>query len=264
MLNVRRRKPPLPTFVIVGAQKSGTRWLRWNLSKHRSVYAADAEANFFNNRDNYSQGSDWYRAQFPGWAGEPIVGEATPGYMMLRHRPDVVAARMHETIPNARLLAILRNPVDRAESAMVHYIKYERVAADADLVELVQSVPPERDPLGLIAGGFYATSLEPFRELFGDQLLVLFHDDALQDPHRLYARALEHIGASGGTAPRDLDDIVWSNATRRTDRRLTAEDRAELLSYFETEIDGLEQLTGRNLDMWRSGPSGRTDLRRSP
>jgi hypothetical protein len=83
---------PLPAFIIIGAQKSGTRWLRINLGKHPEVYAAPTETQFFHSPARVEMlGLDWYRAQFSGWAGESILGEATPGYMMWRHRPRRVA-----------------------------------------------------------------------------------------------------------------------------------------------------------------------------
>jgi Sulfotransferase domain len=155
--------PPLPTFLIIGAQKSATRWLRLNLGLHPAVFTASRELEFFNNGPRYrDEGTDWYRAQFEGWAGEAIVGEATPGYMFWRHRPAVVSERIEETLPDVRLIATLRNPIDRAQSAMVHHIEYGALPRDSVLVDLVKTTPPEKDRLGIIAGGWYAASLEPY------------------------------------------------------------------------------------------------------
>jgi hypothetical protein len=248
--------------VIIGAQKCGTRWLRWNLSKHPEIYAPASEVHFFNNREHFAEGASWYRAQFDGWSGEPIVGEATPGYMIRKHHPEVVAARMHETLPEAKLVAILRNPVDRAVSAMVHFIKYGRLPPDAHLTDVTRRIPPDRDPNGLIAGGYYATSLAPFRELYGDRLAILFHDDALVDPGAVYADAVAHVGATPGFAPPELDEVVWSNPRGRARTELTLEEREEVLAFFSDEIDALERMTGRNLDMWRSASS--TPVPRKP
>ncbi|MFL6241785.1 MAG: sulfotransferase, partial [Acidimicrobiia bacterium] len=69
--------PPLPTFLIIGAQKSATRWLRHNLGRHREIYTSPYELGFFNSPKRFATlGVDWYRAQFEGWNGERIVGEA--------------------------------------------------------------------------------------------------------------------------------------------------------------------------------------------
>ncbi|MGH8936867.1 MAG: sulfotransferase, partial [Acidimicrobiia bacterium] len=59
---------------------------------------------------------DWYRAQFVGATSQSAVGEATPNYL---HHPDAIR-RMAQVIPNARLIAVLRNPLDRAYSAYWH------------------------------------------------------------------------------------------------------------------------------------------------
>ena len=90
-----RELPPLPTFLIIGAQKSATRWLRDNLGSHPEIFTAPTEVGFFHLPRRYRElGVDWYRSKFDGWAGEPIVGESTPGYMMLWNHPHEVAARI--------------------------------------------------------------------------------------------------------------------------------------------------------------------------
>ena len=177
--------PPLPTFLIIGAQKSATRWLRLNLGLHPAVFtSARRSSSSTTARDTGKQGTDWYRAQFAGWAGEAIVGEATPGYMFWRHRPAVVSERIQETLPDVRLIATLRNPIDRAQSAMVHHMEYGTLPPDSVLIELVKTTEPERDRLGIISGGWYAASLEPYMERFGDRLLVVLHDDVDDDARR--------------------------------------------------------------------------------
>jgi hypothetical protein len=247
---------PLPTFLVLGAQKSATRWLRTNLGAHPDVYVAGTEIEFFNKDDNYALGPEWYRAQFDGWSSEPLIGEATPGYMFWREHPDVVAARIEATMPDVRLLALLRNPIDRAQSAMVHHIKFSGLAVDSDLVEVVRRVPPEADPLGIISGGWYAASLAPYHERFADRLHVLLHDDVESDPGGTYARALAHIGAAPGFVPADIDEVRFSNQRDPArapiaPRTLTHEERCELYAYFADDIAALEKMLGADLSRWR-------------
>src|SRR4029078_2877435 len=201
---------PLPTFVIIGAQKSATRWLRLNLGLHPDVFTAGREIEFFNSERFRDLGTDWYREQFEGWDGETIVGEATPGYMFWRHRPAVVSERIEEALPDARLIATLRNPIDRAQSAMVHHIEGGSLPRDSVLVDLVKQTPPERDHLGIIAGGWYAASLEPYRERFGDHLLILLHADTDDDPRGAYDMALVHVGAAPDFVPAELERVRFS------------------------------------------------------
>jgi hypothetical protein len=245
--------PPLPTFLIIGAQKSATRWLRANLGQHPDIYAAPSELEFFNNDTHFQhQGPAWYRRQFGGWAGEAFIGEATPGYMMWWHQPEVVARRIRKVVPDARLMAILRNPVDRAYSAMVHHQKRERIAPDAKLLDLVRATPPESDYFGLIAGGWYAASLRPFARAFGDHLLVLLHDDIDTDANGVYAKALSHVGADPQFVPRNLRKVRFSNQSDRdeTDDPLSHEERVELYEYFRRDVDELSELLDRDLSSW--------------
>jgi len=250
------RGAPLPTFLIIGAQKSATRWLRYNLGLHPEVYADDTEIQFFNNGQRFNElGPEWYRMQFSGWNGEPIVGEATPGYMFWRHRRTAVAPRIHEVVPDVRLIAILRNPVDRAHSAMLHHIAHEKLPTDADLLELVRSVPPERDPLGIVSGGWYAESLEPFVDVFGDQLIMFLHDDISDDAGALYLQALHHVGASSDAIPADLDEVRFAYRQRRgvdtsSTKTLTLDERQAVYEYFAADIAKLEKLLDRDLSRW--------------
>ena len=242
---------PLPTFIIIGAQKSATRWLRQNLGRHPEIHTAPREVKYFNHRRRVEAlGTEWYREQFAGWSGEPVVGEATPGYMMLGHRPPEVAARIAETVPDVRLVALLRDPVDRALSAFVHHQRAERIHPRARLLPTVRACPPEDDWMGIVTGGWYAASLAPFLDAFGDRLLVLFHDDITGDARTAYERALRHVGATPGFVPPSLDEVVFSNREGAT-ASLSPSERCELFELFRDDVDRLEVLLGRDLSMWR-------------
>lgn len=242
--------PPLPTFLIIGAQKSATRWLRSHLGEHPDVFTSDAEISYFNHDGRYALGTEWYRSQFREWSGEQLIGESTPGYLMWRHDPGVVAERIRATVPDVRLIAVVRDPVDRAASAVVHHQRHERIRASASLVDLAFDVDAATDRLGIIAGGWYASSLRPFVELFGEQLLVLLHDDVRDQPGATYRRTLEHIGASDTFAPTDLAEVRYSNKTSGAGGPTLAE-RERVLSLYSEEISRLEEMLGRDLMSWR-------------
>lgn len=256
-------RPALPTFIVIGAQKSATRWLRINLGEHPDVFTASSEVSFWNNGHRVKNlGLDWYREQFRGANGEPIIGEATPGYMIWRHHPDEVARRIKEGLPETRLIAILRNPIDRANSAMLHHIRRDRIPRHSRLVEVLRErTPPEKDRFCLVTGGWYGASLEPFVEHFGDQLLVLLHDDALDDPAGVYEAALRHVGASGGYFPRDLAQVRFSNRRGMLAQRyeLTPEERVELWEHFRADVTHLEGMLGLDLSRWTPEGAGRAE-----
>jgi hypothetical protein len=257
----------LPTFVIIGAQKSATRWLRTNLGAHPEIFTARSELHFWNSPHRVEvSGLDSYRDQFEGWDGEPIVGEATPGYMIWRHHPAYVAQRMHDHHPNVKLIAILRNPVDRAQSAMLHHMRRHRIPSHARLLDAVREFrPAESDWLCLVSGGWYAASLEPFLDRFGDQLLVLFHDQVAVDPAGLYRSALRHVGAADTDfVPDGLSRVVFSNQRGRAGRRspLTDEDRVELWEYFRADVGRLERMLGVDLSCWAPEVGAPSELQR--
>ena len=164
----------LPTFIVIGAEKCATRWLRTNMGEHPDIFTAESELHFWNNGHRVNKlGMDHYAELFEGWTGEPIVGEATPGYMIWKHHPALVAQRMDEHLPDLRVIAILRDPVDRAQSAMLHHIRRGRLPSGSRLVEVVRERrPPQTDWFCLVSGGWYAASLEPFVDRFGERLLV--------------------------------------------------------------------------------------------
>ena len=217
----------------------------------------------FFNGSRFDQGLDFYREGFEGWDGEPLVGEATPSYMMWREDTARISARIDKTLSGVKLFALLRNPVDRAYSAFIHHMRVERVAPDADFLELLRSVPPEEDRLGLISGGWYAASLEPYFERFGERLRVFLHDDVTNEPEEVYAQALGYIGASPGFEPPGLGRVRYSGKVPEASpyaeaggarRDLTPDERAEVFEYFRDDVGWLEELLGRDLSLWR--PSG--------
>src|SRR3954447_16592428 len=107
------RVPPFPSFVIIGGRRCGARWLRVNLDRHPDICAPPLDTAFFADEARMEAlGLRWYREQFGGWRGEPILGEAAPAYMHWANDPPLVARRLKRIMPHVRPIAILRNPVD--------------------------------------------------------------------------------------------------------------------------------------------------------
>jgi hypothetical protein len=117
----------LPDFVIIGAQKCGTTFLYQLLVQHPHVKPAFAkEVHYFDLE--YRKGDNWYRSHFPLQmrnSREYITGEASPYYLFHPHAPRRASA----VVPNAKLIVLLRNPVDRAYSHYQHQVK--RVKGEA-------------------------------------------------------------------------------------------------------------------------------------
>jgi hypothetical protein len=227
------------------------------LGSHPEIFTAPTEVGFFHLPRRYRElGVDWYRSRFDGWAGEPIVGESTPGYMMLWNHPHEVAARIAATLPDVRLLAVLRNPVDRANSALAHHMTRERIRPGTRLVDYVREASLADEWMGVIGGGLYAQSLRPFVERFGSQLLILLHDDVVAEPLDVFDQACAHVGASSGHVPDRLHDVLYSNRqsglyAKGLEMEISESDRYELFAHFRRDVEELEAMIGRDLAAWR-------------
>lgn len=136
-----QRRHVLPHFIIVGAQKAGTSALFKALVAHPKVVKGVAkEIHFFDIQ--FHRGRLWYESCFPASApggDETIVtGEATPYYLFHPHAPR----RCAEVLPDVRLIALLRNPVDRAYSHYHHEVRRGRERLSFD-----EAIRQERERL---------------------------------------------------------------------------------------------------------------------
>ncbi|MGH7553802.1 MAG: sulfotransferase family protein [Longimicrobiales bacterium] len=112
----------LPNLVIIGAMKCGTTSLHYYLGLHPRIrMSREKELEFFIAERNWSKGAEWYAAQFDGEA--QVHGESSPNYTAARRFPGV-AARMHQVIPSAKLIFMVRDPVQRLIAHYVHNSSY--------------------------------------------------------------------------------------------------------------------------------------------
>jgi len=167
----------LPDFVIIGAQKGGTSFLYHLLTRHPLVEpAARKELHFFDHPEYFDHGAEWYRRCFPRLSAEDgqrsITGEATPYYLF----DPPVAKRMAEIVPKARLIALLRNPIDRAFS---HYqMQVKRGTEPRTFEEAI-----EQQDSSYMSRGIYVDQLLRWFEFFGkEQMLILKSEDFFERP----------------------------------------------------------------------------------
>jgi len=111
----------LPNFIIIGAQKCGTTSLHHYLDQHDEIVMSKVkELNFFNEELNWSKGLKWYEAHFQGEG--KMRGEASPHYTNYPMSPGV-AKRMKEIVPDAKIIYLVRDPVERLISAYLDDVK---------------------------------------------------------------------------------------------------------------------------------------------
>jgi hypothetical protein len=195
----------LPNCLVIGAMRSGTSTLYQLLSQHPDVFmATPKEPNYFAFRDMGTakvEGSgcvtddDEYRSLFEPGARVPIRGEASHSYLYFSDRS---ASAISKTLPDVRLIAILRNPADRAFS---HYALHRRNGLEpaASFEEALEKEPTRiasGDLFGHYAArGHYASQLALFVERFGpESLRVYLYEDLDLDAPKLIHDVYSFLG----------------------------------------------------------------------
>lgn len=212
------RQRRLPDFVIAGAQKAGTTSLFRYLAQHPAVGPAlGKEVHYFDN--NFARGPDWYRAHFPyRWAArsDAVSGEASPYY--LDH--PLAAARCFDLLPGARIVFLLRDPVDRTYSHYHHAVTHGHeslttleAALEAEPARLAGEV--ERmlgDPtyysfahhhLSYQARSRYVDHLARWLGHYPkDQIRVVASERLMEQPAQVFREVLDFLGLSPWRPPR--------------------------------------------------------------
>ena len=249
---------PLPDFLVLGAQKAGTTALYEYLRRHPQIAGPSwKEVSFFDR--HWARGESWYRGNFPNLARTrgKHVGEASPSYVFHPLAPQ----RVQEVVPGARLIVLVRNPVDRALSQYNHEVALGREplpfeeALDAEEERLRgEQERMAADPRYFSrewwshtykGRGRYAEQLERWLAVFPrEQLLILSSNDLGSDPARAHAQVLEFLGAS----PQRLDS--YPRVYEREYEPMKPETRERLAAEFEEPNRRLYELLGRDLG-WR-------------
>jgi hypothetical protein len=249
---------PLPDFLILGAQKAGTTALYAYLRRHPSITGPSwKEVSFFDR--HWTRGEPWYRGNFPNVLRSrgDLVGEASPSYLFHPLAPQRVA----ELVPNARLIALVRNPVERAYSHYQHEValgreplSFEDALAAEDERTLEEEVRLRAEPgyfshawwnYTYTARGRYAEQLERWLAVFPrEQLLILPSEELLGDPASAHARVLDFLGAQAHR----LD--AYPRVFEREYEPMSARVRTSLAADFDEPNRRLYELLGRDLG-WR-------------
>ena len=199
---------PLPDFLGLGTQKGGTTTLHRLLGKHPDVFLpACKEVHFFD--QNYSAGEAWYREHFQAARADQRCGDITPFYLF---HPDV-PERIYQHIPNARLIVLLRDPVERAISQVFHAqrLGFEPLPIDealaAEQSRLATGDPYSFQKHSYLSRSRYLEQLDRYEALFPrEQLLILRSEDLFSTPERIWQELLSFL---------ELKPMDWPGALPR-------------------------------------------------
>lgn len=285
----------LPNFLIIGAEKAGTTWLYDVLSRHPDIFLPETkELSYFNRLDSNLKISNyyerlkrsWYEDFFVHCRGQTAAGDISPMYLC----DDAAPARIAETLPEARLIAILRDPVERAAS---HYwMAHNKQHIAGSFSEIIAS---RHD--AVVKRGLYGEQLERYFDLFPrSRLLVLIFEEVMNDREEAIAGIcrfldidpsplldkdlseavnpatayrwpwLYNASIAIATALRQTPLLSWipralkktgfnekvksMNAMEFSKPALTDEQRDELRAYYAADRERLETLLGRKIEVW--------------
>lgn len=238
----------VPAFLIIGAQRAGTTSLYSYLTQHPDVVGAlTKEIHFFDN--GYQRGRSWYAAHFPPrrWVqlrrrgdGVAVTGEASPYYLF----HPLAAERARQALPQAKLIVLLRDPVERAVSHYHHEVAkgFETLPFEVALHREPERLAGEHDRLvadpsyrsfahqhfSYLSRGVYVDQLRAWRAHFPEeQMLVLNSDEFFAEPAVHHRRVLAFLGLR----PIALTAYKRHNTYRRT--QIAAEAHRRLVDFFE-------------------------------
>jgi hypothetical protein len=202
----------LPNFLVIGAQKAGSTFALNCLAEHPDIYMPQDEIKFFEDPAYQpSQLSDLENL-FQHLTDKKVVGIKRPGYL---GRPECTA-RIYHHLPQAKLIAILRDPVSRAVSAYYHAMKcgyLPIVPVEVGLTRILDGKYQTRYPLAqeVIDFGFYYRHLMRYLDYFErSQLLVLLFDTIKSDPLPAIKRLYHFVG---------VDESYVSQALQQRDQQ---------------------------------------------
>jgi sulfotransferase family protein len=290
-------QPFRPTFLFVGASKSGSSWFFQILREHPQVFVPANKATFFFS-DYYAKGLAWYDAFFVKAPLDSAIGEVCHDYMA---SPEALR-RIRAYQPGMRLVCCLRNPYARALSS---WRFFRRNGMDQPTL----AAQGKHDP-SVFDQGYYATQLSLLYSIFPkEQVLIFFFEEISATPkavaHRLYefigvkpdflapslhkrvnvnakprsrivARLVQYIHRESWKHSHYLSNLIGQLKQIRPLRRFVRttlyketesssdwrehipEFPEEIVSRYESEIDNLESLLGKDLSRWRAKLTARS------
>lgn len=274
----------LPNFLIVGTMKSGTSSLANLISNHSNVYIAPKELHFFDALGKYRKrwklGLNWYSKQFSNAKNGQLLGEKTPTYSYLKDVPE----RISKTIPNAKIIWILRNPINRTYSNYWH-----AVINGTENKSFSNALRMENDRIksniwaGYKTRSLYSEQIKRYLNYFDiNQMLFITFEDFKKNPQGTSEKVCDFLGLEFEPTMLDKNEITnksklpyirkiryWTiqifgstSIVSKIEKKINSkgskyppmsiEDSNYLKESFNQPNLELEKITGLNLDQWRN------------
>jgi hypothetical protein len=252
----------LPDFIIIGAQKAGTSSLFAYLSQHpQLLQSVVKEVHFFDgglnyNVDNYEKGEAWYRAHFPltkKLIAHSKTFEVSPLYIFNPLTPK----RIFDLIPEVKIIALLRNPTERAISHYFHEKRkgreslpiFEALQAEERRLESILNNKDYKNEIfryySYKLRGLYKLQIERYLNFFPmNQILVLSSEKFFSEPDNTLRQVFEFIGVDTEFKVKDLRP----RGVGKNKRKIHTDIRQYLNDYFWPHNQALYRIIGKNFE----------------
>lgn len=194
----------VPDVVIIGAMKSATTSLyRWLDEQPEVFMAHPKETNFFT--DRWASGLSWYAEQFAEGSPGQLLGEASVNYTS-PERATIAADRMASVIPHARIIYVIRHPVERIRSHYRHEVQRHRESRS--LLDALQ------EPGNSYSGhSSYGTCLQPYIDRYPrEQILVVRFEDLVAPSAPAWSATLRLLSLSDRPVPASAHNVSSEKA----------------------------------------------------
>lgn len=228
----------MPSIIGIGAQRSGTTWIYEMLKAHPEVcMSPEKEVNFFNY--HYHNGIRWYEKFFDGCDKNKMTGEYSPTYLSY----DQVPERIHQTVPDARLIISLRNPVDQIYSRYLYRVSRQRYGRSFE--------EALKEDSSLVENAYYYKHIKKFLEHFDrNQILILIYEDLINDALAFLQSIYRFLNIDINFVPVNLNAKIHAS-------RIPKSKSAEYLMLFSRGLfrqfrlfSVVEKLKEKGVDRW--------------
>jgi Sulfotransferase domain len=240
----------MPDFLMIGTQKGGTSSLFHYVEQHPAVRVSVAkEVHYFDL--NYRQGPSWYQGHFPVRWDKRITGEASPFYLFHPRVPE----RVKQAVPGAKLIILLRDPVERAFSHYRMNVKdgtetlsfedavlseHRRIRDDVERMKSDRLYTGRDYRLfSYINRGFYDEQLKRWLKHFpSEQMLVLKSEELFGNPAPVVERVFRFLGVDPDVP------IEYDGRNEGRPGNISPETRARLRAIFAPHNVNLSVIAG--------------------
>lgn len=192
-------------FIGIGAQKAATSWVYACLYEHPQICAPVKEIHFFS-REHYENGQEWYESHVVECEEDTLRGEFSTSYLYHPH----AAERINAMYPQVKIIAVIRNPVDRAYSQYMNAIKAGEIRKSVSFESYLRD-----EPSALEQGLYYNQLMQYYQYFSYKKFHLAIYDDIKKDPYAFVKALYEFLEIDPEFKPKMIKKLINTGRSPR-------------------------------------------------